>query len=306
MRLVNFLPFVVLGALIFGCSAEEPGSGVLPENEASVDSGVAEVAGGQLYYEVAGAGDPVVLVHGNFGDRRHWDDQFEAFASRHRVIRYDVRGFGKSSLPVEGVAYSDHEDLSELLKHLGIPSAHVVGFSMGSGIAIDFVIAYPHLSKSLVSVGPWVSGYSSPHADELFRDFSEITSVLKDQGVPAAIDYCMTKTFFNETIREAETKNRVEEIMEDFPFWSFTHKSPDQPLKPVAAERTDEIDVPTLIVTAEYDVPVCVEIADFLEQTVPVARKVDLSGTGHFMMMEKREEFNQILLDFFESTKGAT
>lgn len=306
MKRLELFPVLVVGMFAVSCAVQEEGPTVQSEAEVNVENGVVEVAGGRLYYEIAGAGEPVVLVHGNFGDRRHWDDQFSAFASRYRVLRYDVRGFGKSSLPVEGVAYADHEDLAELLKHLDIPSAHVVGFSMGSGIAIDFVFAYPSMSKSLVSVGPWVFGYSSPTANDLFQDLAEVTSVLEDQGVPAAVDYSMTQTFFNETIRDPLTQNRVRAIMNDFPFWSFTHENPGRRLKPRAVERTDRIDIPTLIVTAEHDVPVCLEIADFLEQTVPGSKKAILSRTGHFMMMEKPNEFNRILLNFFERTREPT
>jgi CubicO group peptidase (beta-lactamase class C family) len=67
-----------------------------------IETGFAEVNGTRLYYEVAGTGDPIVLIHGNFGDRRYYDGQFEALARLHRVLRYDVRGYGKSMLPEEG------------------------------------------------------------------------------------------------------------------------------------------------------------------------------------------------------------
>jgi pimeloyl-ACP methyl ester carboxylesterase len=63
---------------------------------ARVESGTLPVAGGGLYYEVAGSGDPVVLIHGGFGDRRMWDDQFDVLARDYRVLRYDHRGFGRS------------------------------------------------------------------------------------------------------------------------------------------------------------------------------------------------------------------
>ena len=61
-----------------------------------IETGFAEVNSTRLYYEVAGTGDPIVLIHGNFGDRRYFDGQFDALARHHRVLRYDVRGYGKS------------------------------------------------------------------------------------------------------------------------------------------------------------------------------------------------------------------
>ena len=80
----------------------------------------AEVRGGRLYYESNGSGDAIVLIHGSAGDRRHWDGQFSALTNDYWVIRYDVRGFGQSSLPVEDKPYSDYEDLAILLDHLSI------------------------------------------------------------------------------------------------------------------------------------------------------------------------------------------
>jgi pimeloyl-ACP methyl ester carboxylesterase len=65
-----------------------------------IETGDAMVNGSRLYYETAGSGTPALFIHGNFADRRHWDDQFPVFAEKHRAIRYDVRGFGKSALLV--------------------------------------------------------------------------------------------------------------------------------------------------------------------------------------------------------------
>ena len=92
-------------------------------------TGYAEISNGRLYYEALGEGTPVLFIHGNFGARRHWDDRFQVFAERHSTIRYDVRGFGKSYVPVEGRAYSHHEDAAALMRHLRIEKAHVIGFS---------------------------------------------------------------------------------------------------------------------------------------------------------------------------------
>jgi alpha-beta hydrolase superfamily lysophospholipase len=119
------VPIVIAMALALSCA--EDNRNQAPETAAGIEtqSGFAEVQGGRLYYESAGSGDAVVLVHGNVGDRRHWDAQFGALAVGYRVIRYDVRGFGESSLPEEGRPYSDHEDLATLLDHLGVEAAHV-------------------------------------------------------------------------------------------------------------------------------------------------------------------------------------
>ena len=62
-------------------------------------TGFAPINGAQIYYEVAGAGQPMILLHAGVADGRMWDDQFDEFAQRYRVVRFDWRGFGRSAMP---------------------------------------------------------------------------------------------------------------------------------------------------------------------------------------------------------------
>ena len=105
----------------------------------------AEINGAQLYYEVAGAGHPLVMLHGHLLDSGQWDDQVTAFASAYQVIRYDARGFGQSTLPP--APYSHHEDLYALLHHLGIDHASLMGCSGGDATIIDFALTYPTMVR---------------------------------------------------------------------------------------------------------------------------------------------------------------
>lgn len=266
------------------------------QQEAS--SGYADVNGTKLYYEVAGSGDPIVLIHGNAGDRRHWDGQFEDFAKSNKVIRYDVRGFGKSSLPVQGERYSDHDDLKELLRYLGISKAHIAGFSMGCGFAIDFALAYPEMSSSIIAVGPWVVGYNSPAAKELRKDLGKISSILKESGTRAAAEHFINASCFNPQMISSRVKDRITEMGYDYSFWHWSNEDPRRYVDPPAAQQLERISLPTLIITAEYDVAACREIADLLERKIPNAKKVDIADASHFMLMEKPAEFNKIVLDF--------
>ena len=264
-------------------------------------SGFAEIRGGRLYYESAGSGDAIVLVHGNAGDRRHWDPQFSALANDYRVIRYDVRGFGESSLPVEGEPYSDHEDLATLLDHLGVRTAHIAGWSMGSCIAVDFALAYPHRTRSLISVGPCVFGHSSPTQQAMFADMAQVRAAIADGDLGTAVDAWMRAPYFSATIVDPAAGERFRQIANDYSFWAFSHRSPQRVLEPSAAGRTSEIQSPTLILTAEHDIPACLEIAHLLDESVPDSRKIIMEGTGHLLHLEKPGEFNQHLVDFIET-----
>src|SRR5437016_14584838 len=122
------------------------------------------VRGGNLYYETAGEGPPLVLIHAGFLDSRMWDNQFQLFSKDARVIRYDVRGYGRSSRPNE--EYSDAEDLLALLQHINIESASILGVSNGGRIALDFVSVHPSMVNSLILVSPGISGYKSSGPEE--------------------------------------------------------------------------------------------------------------------------------------------
>src|ERR1700680_2944693 len=124
----------------------------------NVTTGIAAVNGTHLYYEMAGNGPPVVLIHGHGLDTRMWDEQFEAFAHRYRVIRYDVRGFGRSEIP-SATAFSDADDLRSLLEHVGAQTAHVIGLSMGGRIALHYALEYPAATRSLLLVDSALDGH---------------------------------------------------------------------------------------------------------------------------------------------------
>jgi len=267
-----------------------------------MERGYAVVTDGRLYYETAGSGQAVVMIHGNGLDCRQWDAQFQTVARRRRVVRYDVRGFGKSSLPVEGHPYAHHDDLAALLEYLGIRQVHVIGSSMGSAIGADFVLHYPDMTSSLTSVGPWVSGYSSPATDEMQRElFERMTAIVREECTSVAIVHKLVAIpYYRRTLHSLPVE-WILEICKDYTFWHYRHQDPIRPAKLPAAARTAAIKVPTLAVTAEYDLPPCVEVANLMERTVPSCRKVVMHDAGHIPNAERPEEFNRLALEFIDT-----
>ena len=116
------------------------------------ETGFTSVNGTEFYYEIAGEGQPLALIHAGICDSRMWDDQFEVFARRYRVIRYDLRGYGKTR-PVGG-EFSHYEDLRGILRHLGIERAILLGCSMGGETCINAALAYPQMVSGLALVAP--------------------------------------------------------------------------------------------------------------------------------------------------------
>src|SRR4030042_336316 len=109
-------------------------------NTNSPASGFAPVHNGSLYYEVAGSGQPVLLIHAGVADSSMWNAQFALFSQSYRVIRYDTRSFGKSR--TENTEFSNRQDIVDLFSHLGIEKACVIGISRGGDIAIDSPLSH--------------------------------------------------------------------------------------------------------------------------------------------------------------------
>jgi pimeloyl-ACP methyl ester carboxylesterase len=269
-----------------------------------IGTGFAEVNGTQLDYELAGTGDPIVLIHGNFGDRRYFDGQFDALARLYRVLRYDVRGYGKSMLPEEGVPYSDFEDLEALMARLDIDRAHLVGFSMGSAIAVDFCLAFPDRCSSLIAIGPWFYGYDSPVARAMFQGFGTITAAAVSGGRDAALEQLLSATWWYPERVSPRAFERVRAIWSDYDFWHFENPDPRRFLSPPAAEQLDRITAPALIITAEFDLEACREVAVQMDAEIPDSTMVDLAGATHFMFIEEPQVVNAAMLDFLAEAAG--
>jgi pimeloyl-ACP methyl ester carboxylesterase len=284
----------------------ESNDGLADESRFVSDTGFVDLQSGRVYYEIAGVGSPIVLIHGNYGDRRYWDAQFHALSGRHRVLRYDLLGFGASSPPTPDSMSDPCETLYMLLDALGIPRAHIVGFSMGSSIALEFAIRYPESTMSLVSIGPWISGYNpvppSPAFDEYRRDVVLLMHVLRQQGAGTAAEHLVDVTF-SDTIQKESTRAVVRELATQYVWWFQTHTTTyrRRSVQDLVTQLGD-VAVPTLVVTSDHDLSVCKEIAQVLVAGVPQARLLSIPNAGHFIMIDCPDALNDALNRFFDST----
>ena len=259
----------------------------------------ARVNGVSLYYEAEGAGRPLVLIHGHTLNLRMWDLQVPFFVRDHRVIRYDVRGHGRSESPAAGYDYLFHgADLAALLDYIGIEQAALVGFSMGGAIAIEFALLHPHRVTSLALVSAVVDGYR--HSEEwkqFFRSFAEV--MRKDGPLTAMAGLWLDHPMFA-MLRRSPTK------FYDFRDMVLTY-SGGQYLAPPGprvtrpwkqTERLAEIRVPTLVVSGEQDVPDIRGTAELLARDIPGAQARIIPEAGHMVTMERSGTFNALLREF--------
>jgi pimeloyl-ACP methyl ester carboxylesterase len=271
-----------------------------------VTTGFLDVPGGQLYYEVAGTGHPLVFIHAGVADNRMWDEQFVPFAERYRVIRYDTRGFGKTR--TEGVEFSNRQDLYDLLTHLGVEQAYVVGLSRGGQIAVDFTLEHPEMVAALIPAAAGVSGYDAPVADSdaaqqeaaLFTRMEELWEKgahdeLQELEVHAWVDGPRQPV--------GRAASDVRERVREMNAGAYNRGEPEpkpQPLDPPAAGRLHEIAVPTLVLIGDLDELATQAMAEYMAQHIPGARKVVFPGAAHMVNMEQPERFNEVVLEFLD------
>jgi len=275
----------------------------------TIDSGYAEVNGTKLYYEIAGAGETLVLIHGSFGDRRHWDFQFTELSKKYKVLRYDLRGFGRSALPNPDEVYRDSEDLNALLNFLGIKKAHICGLSFGSFIVIDFALSYPGKCISLIPIGPRVAGdelaeYRTPNSDTLRATLSKVIDILKNKGSKEATDYLWTgNNCLSKTVQSSRTRESLLKMGYEYSWWRYLHVNQREYAFPLAIKKLSEIKIPALVVTAEYDLELCKEVAAIIAKEIPGAKLISIKDAGHIMNMDKPEEFNKAISEFIDKKK---
>jgi len=255
-----------------------------------------------LLCEVAGSGQQLVLIHGYTLDTRMWHAQFDAFSQQYQVIRYDLRGFGKSAIPA-GESYSYHEDLKSLLEFLGISQAHLLGLSLGGAIAINFALSYPEATQSLILVDvSALDGFEWP--DELNSWFAPIHSAAKDGDMDLAKEHWLNTGWFTPAREKPDVAAHLKKIISDYSGWHFSHDNPVRGLVPAANERLEEVKAPTLIIIGERDLSFYNHpIAKRLRRGIPNAQKVIMPGVGHMANMEDPQSFNQLVLSFLAGVK---
>jgi 3-oxoadipate enol-lactonase len=254
-----------------------------------------------LAFEIAGSGEPLVLVHAGVADRRMWDPQWPAFAAAHRVVRYDLRGYGES-LPPSG-PWSQHADLLGLLDELGIARAHVVGTSVGAGIAVEAALAQPQAVASLVLAAPGGALYGGA-TDDLRAVWHDEIEALDRGDLDAAVEVNL-RAWVDGPSRPADAVDpeirafvgRMQRDAFELPEWD-PESAPETELEPPAHARLGEIVCPTLIIVGEADQAATRDGANRLATEIPGAGFLSVPDAAHMLTLERPREFERLVLDF--------
>jgi 3-oxoadipate enol-lactonase len=259
-------------------------------NRVTIDSGYVNVDGGKLFYEVAGKGENIVLLHDGMVNRLIWDEQFPVLAKTYRVIRYDRRAYGKSTDPQ--TKYSHLDDLNQVFIQLKVEKAVIFGMSSGGRLAIDFTIKYPEKVKGLVLVGAVVAGFGyTSHMDTRGGNFnpSEYSDPVK-----------LLKYFIMDDPYEIYSGNvkAKEKVMTLLPYMGRDSRVPTRPPDKIAVRFLSEIKTPTLILVGEYDIPDVHAHAGAINAGIQNSKREIIPKSGHLIPVEQPGLFNEAVLNF--------
>lgn len=256
------------------------------------------INGARIHYRRSGTGFPVMFLHAGVADSRMWEPQAAGLAKHFDVIAPDMRGFGDSELPA--VPWSPAADLLALMDKLGLrPAPHLIGCSIGGGVAIDFTLEHPHRVSKLVLVGAGVSGQKS---DDQHTDvYAEVEAAEKAKDLVALNEAEMHLWLDGPRRPQGYVDQRLRDLFLDMNGRSLKSdfdSAPPLKLEPPALGRLGEITAPTLVVVGDEDLQSVLETADLLVSKISGARKAVIHDAAHLPNLEHPEQFNRILVDF--------
>jgi 3-oxoadipate enol-lactonase len=257
----------------------------------------AEIDGARIAYQVAGAGQPFIMLHGHLLDRRQWDHEFASFAADYRVVRFDARGFGQSSQP--GAAFASYADLRGLMDALAIERAVLMGCSGGGATIIDFALAYPERVKALVLVGSGLGGYALPNEPPPL--VLEMNEAFKRNDLAEAVELALRLWTDGEDRTPQQVNPAARERIREMQTQLFSRprvEAEARELEPPAAGRLAELRAPTLVTVGANDLQFIREIADLIAAQAPHARKAVIPDAGHHPNMEHPAQFERIVREF--------
>jgi len=256
----------------------------------------ANVNGIEIFYRDIGEGFPVVLVHGYTGNSRNWALTAPALSQQFRLISIDLRGHGLSEKPTRE---EDHtypqmaEDVYQLLVHLGVEQAYVVGHSMGGRVVQELVLAHPRMFKALVLVDT-MGEYVPARREEWLR----LREFARKNGMEAT---------FDEHVATSALTGRLDENAAFVKIWraQFLMTSLEAYIGCITTALNQEptlprlpgLALPSLVICGSNDEPFLGPTRR-LHEALSGSDYVIIDGCGHSPQLEKPGEFNALLVGF--------
>lgn len=279
----------------------------LQSSDRSMDrnkTGLIDLGNGRIHFEVEGDGEPMVFLHAVPFDSRMWEDQWDDFKLDHKVIRYDLLGFGKS----DGLAapISRREELYRVLKETAVERAVLVGCSLSGETLVDVALECPDLVSALVLVSTVPGGFEMQ--GEPPAELTQLMAAAEKGDIEAetelAVRIWIDGPYRQPDMADSTVRQRAAEMSRNAMSkgaWTMSFAPDPVPLDPPAAARLQQIKAPVLIMAGELDNPEILRAASFMAGAIPDSIKVIVSSTAHLPNLEKPVEFNLLVRSFLKA-----
>ncbi|MCX6048149.1 MAG: alpha/beta fold hydrolase [Chloroflexi bacterium] len=242
-------------------------------NQVKTEQRRLQVGSTTVRYEIAGAGKPIILVHGLAGSTRWWTQNIDVLAAYFQVYLVDLSGFGSEEGRSRFVLNQAASFLAQWMDSLQLERANIIGHSMGGRIAAEFAATFPQRVERLVLVAPAILPFGRGYTKQSWGMVQAIRRV----PVPVlrmALSYTLRTGII--PVLNLGRKLFTTDIL----------------------DKLAQIQASTLLIWGEYDTVVPVAVDEILHQHLHNYRFAVLKGAGHVPMWEKAEEFNSLMLDF--------
>lgn len=265
------------------------------------------VNGVELFHELQGSGEPVVLVHGSWGDHVNWRTVAQSLVqSSFRVLTYDRRGHSQSERPGDGLRRDDEDDLAALVLELDLAPAHIVGNSFGASIVLGLAARRPELFRSLiVHEPPLMAIVDDPDVLPLMTEFEKkdaaVTARLKAGDIPGGAQQFVDEVAFGpgawdqlpDSVRETFLNNALTAVNEgEDPDWSTLD------LEGLAA-----FPCPALLSEGDQSPPWFPVIIGRLAEVMQRSERHVYGGAGHVPYMTHPDEYIKTVTDFISAVR---
>jgi pimeloyl-ACP methyl ester carboxylesterase len=251
---------------------------------------------------------PIVLIHAGVADRGMWDPIWPGLIDDRDVVRVDLRGFGDSGTRPAG-ALSHPGDVLGTLAEMGVDRCHVVGASLGAGVAVKVALAAPSAVASLLLAAPGGSLLAEVTPD--LRAFWDAEGTALERGdldaaVEANLSWWVEGTRRSADQVDPSVRARVKQMQRRaFEVTADWDDVEEHELDPPALVRLREIEVPVLVLVGGLDLDTVHDAAGRVVAGIAGARRVDWPDAGHLPSLEYPAAFSQLLREWVNDTSTA-
>lgn len=267
------------------------------------------VNGVDLYYELSGSGEPLVLVHGSWGDHHNWDPVVASLSESFRVLAYDRRGHSASERPAgQGSVFEDADDLAALVEELELAPAHIAGNSFGAVVVLRAAIRSPEVFRSLIAHEPPLFSLLAgtelePALEEVQRRIAAVVGPLEAGDREGAARLFADTIAFGPGAWDQQLTSEMREVfVTNAPTFSDEVRDPDA--LQMDLEALGGFDGPALLTSGTESAPFFAPVVDMVAERLPRSERVTIEGADHVPHISVPERYVELVRTFAQAEQS--